>query len=72
MTAKFELNSVSIPLGLKKPAEGFHNLGRGAEDIPVQPKSFVIQSYWALASARPMRDMASLRIACEVAKFRRT
>ena len=35
MTAKFELNSVPFLIGLKKPAEGFRNLGRGAEEIPV-------------------------------------
>jgi ABC-type transporter Mla MlaB component len=33
-TAKFEMNSVPFLLGLKKPAEGFRNLGRGAEEIP--------------------------------------
>lgn len=33
-TAKFELGSVPFLLGLKKPADGFRNLGRGAEDIP--------------------------------------
>ncbi|WAC93446.1 DUF2652 domain-containing protein [Mycobacterium sp. Aquia_213] len=33
-TAKFELDSVPFLLGLKKPAEGFRNLGRGAEEIP--------------------------------------
>ncbi|MCV7412670.1 hypothetical protein AWC05_18785 [Mycobacterium florentinum] len=34
MTAMFELNSVPFLLGIKKPAEGFRNLGRGAEEIP--------------------------------------
>lgn len=33
-TAKFELSTVPFLLGLKKPAEGFRNLGRGAEEIP--------------------------------------
>jgi Protein of unknown function (DUF2652) len=33
-TAKFELTTVPFLLGIKKPAEGFRNLGRGAEDIP--------------------------------------
>lgn len=34
MTAMFELNSMPFLLGLKKPADGFRNLGRGAEEIP--------------------------------------
>jgi hypothetical protein len=33
-TAKFELSTVPFLLGFKKPAEGFRNLGRGAEEIP--------------------------------------
>ena len=33
-TAKFELSSLPFKLGMKKPAEGFRNLGRGAEEIP--------------------------------------
>src|ERR1700757_1546856 len=33
-TAKFELGSLPFKLGMKKPAEGFRNLGRGAEEIP--------------------------------------
>jgi hypothetical protein len=33
-TAKFELSSLPFRLGMKKPAEGFRNLGRGAEEIP--------------------------------------
>ncbi|MEE6138853.1 DUF2652 domain-containing protein [Mycobacterium sp. 050128] len=32
--AKFELNSLPFILGFRKPAEGFRNLGRGAEEIP--------------------------------------
>ncbi|MEB3982574.1 DUF2652 domain-containing protein [Mycobacterium sp. 663a-19] len=32
-TAKFELNTLPFLLGIKKPAEGFRNLGRG-EEIP--------------------------------------
>jgi hypothetical protein len=34
-TAKFELTTLPFLLGIKKPAEGFRNLGRGTEDIPV-------------------------------------
>jgi hypothetical protein len=33
-TTKFELSTVPFLLGFKKPAEGFRNLGRGAEEIP--------------------------------------
>jgi len=33
-TAKFELSTVPFLLGFKKPADGFRNLGRGAEEIP--------------------------------------
>jgi hypothetical protein len=33
-TAKFELGSLPFMLGMKKPAAGFRNLDRGAEDIP--------------------------------------
>ncbi|OBF72772.1 hypothetical protein A5750_01670 [Mycobacterium sp. 852002-51613_SCH5001154] len=33
-TAKLELNSLPFVLGFKRPAEGFRNLGRGAEEIP--------------------------------------
>jgi hypothetical protein len=33
-TAKFELTTLPFLLGIKKPAEGFRNLGRGTEDIP--------------------------------------
>jgi hypothetical protein len=33
-TAKFELGSLPFLLGIKKPAAGFRNLDRGAEDIP--------------------------------------
>jgi hypothetical protein len=33
-TAKFELSTLPFLLGMKKPAEGFRNLGRGAEEIP--------------------------------------
>ncbi|OBG51512.1 MULTISPECIES: DUF2652 domain-containing protein [unclassified Mycobacterium] len=33
-TMKLELSSLPFVLGLKEPAEGFRNLGRGAEEIP--------------------------------------
>ena len=33
-TTKFELSTLPFLLGFKKPAEGFRNLGRGAEEIP--------------------------------------
>jgi hypothetical protein len=33
-TAKFELSTWPFLLGIKKPAEGFRNLGRGTEEIP--------------------------------------
>lgn len=33
-TAKFELSSVPFLVGIKKPAAGFRNLDRGAEDVP--------------------------------------
>lgn len=33
-TVKLELNSLPFVLGFKEPAEGFRNLGRGAEEIP--------------------------------------
>ncbi|MCV7436585.1 DUF2652 domain-containing protein [Mycobacterium seoulense] len=33
-TMKLELNSLPFVLGFKEPAEGFRNLGRGAEEIP--------------------------------------
>jgi hypothetical protein len=33
-TAKLELGTVPFLLGIKKPAEGFRNLDRGAADIP--------------------------------------
>jgi hypothetical protein len=32
-TAKFELSTLPFLLGIKKPAEGFRNLGRGTEEI---------------------------------------
>jgi Protein of unknown function (DUF2652) len=34
ITAKFELSALPYLLGMKKPAEGFRNLGRGTEEIP--------------------------------------
>jgi hypothetical protein len=34
MTAKFELRTLPFLLGIKKPAEGFRNLGRGVEEVP--------------------------------------
>ena len=34
LTAKFELSSLPYLLRIKEPAEGFRNLGRGAEEIP--------------------------------------
>ncbi len=33
-TVKLELSSIPFVLGFKEPAEGFRNLGRGAEEIP--------------------------------------
>lgn len=33
-TVKLELSSLPFVLGFKQPAEGFRNLGRGAEEIP--------------------------------------
>ncbi|OBH31196.1 hypothetical protein A5692_17495 [Mycobacterium sp. E342] len=33
-TMKLELSSLPFVLGFKEPAEGFRNLGRGAEEIP--------------------------------------
>jgi Protein of unknown function (DUF2652) len=33
-TARFEFNMLPFALGIKKPAEGFRNLDRGAEDVP--------------------------------------
>ncbi|ORB73054.1 DUF2652 domain-containing protein [Mycobacterium scrofulaceum] len=33
-TVKLELSSLPFMLGFKEPAEGFRNLGRGAEEIP--------------------------------------
>jgi hypothetical protein len=33
-TTKFELSTLPFLLGIKKPADGFRNLGRGAEEIP--------------------------------------
>jgi hypothetical protein len=33
-TAKLEVSSLPFRLGIKKPAEGFRNLDRGAEDVP--------------------------------------
>lgn len=33
-TAKLELSSLPFVLGFKQPAQGFRNLGRGAEEIP--------------------------------------
>ena len=33
-TVKLELSSLPFVLGFKEPAEGFRNLGRGAEEIP--------------------------------------
>lgn len=33
-TMKLELNSLPFLLGIKEPARGFRNLGRGAEEIP--------------------------------------
>ena len=33
-TAKFEFSTLPYRLGMKKPAEGFRNLGRGTEEIP--------------------------------------
>jgi Protein of unknown function (DUF2652) len=33
-TAKFELSTLPFLFGMKKPAEGFRNLGRGTEEIP--------------------------------------
>ena len=34
MTAKFELSSLPFLLGIKKPADGFRNLGRGTDELP--------------------------------------
>ena len=33
VTTRFELASVPFLLGIKKPAEGFRNLGRGTEEL---------------------------------------
>ncbi|ETB47408.1 hypothetical protein O974_10230 [Mycobacterium avium 11-0986] len=33
-TMRFEFNSLPFTLGMKEPAEGFRNLGRGGEEIP--------------------------------------
>lgn len=33
-TMKFELDSLPFTLGMKAPAQGFRNLGRGADEIP--------------------------------------
>jgi uncharacterized protein DUF2652 len=33
-TAKFELSTLPFLLGVKEPAQGFRNLGRGAEEVP--------------------------------------
>jgi hypothetical protein len=32
-TMKFEFDTLPFTLGMKEPAQGFRNLGRGAEEI---------------------------------------
>jgi hypothetical protein len=32
-TTRFELDSLPFTLGMKEPAQGFRNLGRGAEEV---------------------------------------
>ncbi len=35
MTAKFEFSTLPFLLGVKEPAQGFRNLGRGSDEVPV-------------------------------------
>ena len=43
MTAKFELSSLPYLLRIKEPAEGFRNLGRGAEEIPCLTEKYCLR-----------------------------
>ena len=65
------MSSLPFLLGIKEPAEGFRNWAAAPRRSAAWLKSAALKLP-DLASARPIRDTASVRMAREVAKFNRT